>query len=257
MQRACHAVATLRTYVRDMRGHSIFELPDGQLATELRRRSVDQLLGEAEAQEAKFLGGLPSSDAAAVELFRRAIDLRDEAAWNAVVALYRGLLVAHSGRLAVRGLVHEDDRFCVDRAFERFWLATRANGLSQFADVASILKYLKLCLASVLLDEARARRRQAATSLDDIPPEAKLSEDPAGLVTSRGVGAELWAAVQAELKSDEERIIARDSFVFGLTPRHIRERYPTRFPDVGDVYRLKRNIVERLRHSPTIQALRG
>jgi len=240
-----------------MRGQSIFELPERLLATDLRRRSLDQLLSEAEAQEANFVLGVPSSDTAAVELFRRAIDLRDEAAWAAVVALYRRVLVAQSARVAVRAFVHEDDQFLIDRAFERFWLATRASGLSQFPDLASILKYLKLCLSSVLLDEARARRRGAAVRLEDVPEEASLSEDPAGLAISRGAGAELWAAVRGELRSDDERIVAQAAFVFGLAPREIRKRYASRFGDVGEVYRLKRNIVERLRHSAAIQALRG
>jgi hypothetical protein len=236
---------------------SLVERPERAIAESLRQRPLEELRAEAEAQEARFVSGQTSFDAAALELFRRAVEEADETAWAAILELYRGLITAHCNRVVVRAFVHEDDRTFVERAFERFWLATRSSGLSQFADLASILKYLKLCLASVLLDEARARRRQLAVPLDEVSAEAHVSEDPVQLATSRGAWAELWAAVQAELRTDDERLVATASFAHGLTPREIRRRYASRFQDVGDVYRLKRNIVERLRHNAAIQALRG
>jgi len=140
-----------------MPGQNVCELPECAPG-ELKDVSIEILCAEARAQEANFVRGEPSEDAAGVELFRRAIADGDEEAWEAVVALYRGLLIAQSARQVVRSLVVEDAGFCVDRAFQRFWRATRARGIHEFQDLASILKYLKMCLASVLLDEARARR---------------------------------------------------------------------------------------------------
>ena len=134
----------------------VCELPDCAPG-DLSEVPIDVLCAEARAQEANFVRGEPSDDAAGVELFRRAIADADEAAWEAVVELYRGLLIAQSARQVVRNLVAEDAGFCVDRAFQRFWRATRVRGIHEFQDLASILKYLKMCLASVLLDEARAR----------------------------------------------------------------------------------------------------
>jgi hypothetical protein len=221
---------------------------------DLRRASIDTLRAEARVQEQNYVTGLPSCDAAAVELFRRAIYDRDQLAWTTVVEMYRSLLVAQSGRLLVRGLVHEDDQFCVERAFERFWQATRRAEAHQFTDLGSILKYLKLCLGSVLLDEARARRRQPTVSLEAVDPEASLSDDPAGLAVSNGARRELWQIVQAELRTDKERLVARQSFVEGHTPRQIYARQARYFDDVAEIYRLKRNIVERLRHSSQIHA---
>src|ERR1700716_1134742 len=145
-----------------MRGRYLYQLLEPTVAGDLRELPLAHVVAEARVQEANFVGGLPSQDAAGVELFRRAIDLGDERAWTAVIELYRGLLHAQAGRQAIRGLVDEDDAFCVDRAFQRFWRATRARGMHDFGDLGSILKYLKLCLGSVLLDEARARKRQGA-----------------------------------------------------------------------------------------------
>src|SRR5438067_1233330 len=135
-------------------------------AVDVRDLRVEELRAEAWAHEGRFGRGEGSDDRAGVELFRRAVIEQDEAAWGAIVEVYRGMLVAQAGRRTVRGLVIEDDGFCVDRAFQRFWSASRAGRVRELRDLASLLKYLKMCLGSVLLDEARARRRQAWVCLD-------------------------------------------------------------------------------------------
>jgi len=236
-----------------MSGPNVCELPERARAV-LADVPVEILCAEARAQEAHFVRGEPSQDAAGVELFRRAIAENDDEAWAAVVCLYRGLLLAHAGRQVIRKLVGEDGAFCVDRAFQRFWQATHGRGIHEFQDLASILTYLKMCLASVLLDEARARRRQACISIDALSPEASVSGDPsAGILADLG-RRELWAVIASELRTDPERLVARLSFVVGLSPREICARHPQHFA-VADVYRLKRNMIDRLRRSAPLRAL--
>jgi hypothetical protein len=229
--------------------------PDEHAADDLRDVPLDILCAEARVQEDNFVSGLPSDGAAGVELFRRAIDDRDDDAWAAVMGLYRGLLKAQVSRQVVRGLVDEDSEFCIDRAFQRFWQATRTGRMHQFTDLASILKYLKMCLGSVMLDEARSRRRQPLTSIDDVPADATLSADPTALVISHIAGRELWLAIEQQLHDKAERLVAHLSFVAGLTPREIHACHPEHFADISDVYRLKRNVIERLRRCLTIQRL--
>jgi DNA-directed RNA polymerase specialized sigma24 family protein len=204
--------------------------------------------------ESNHTGGADAAgDAAGLELFRRAIADGDEAAWRDVIDMYRGLLLAQAGRQVVRGLVLEDDGFCVDRAFQRFWGASRAGRIKRFDDLGAILKYLKMCLGSVMLDEARTRRRQAWTSFDDLAHEADVSTDPLNEVIGRLTRKELWAAVERELADPKERLVARLSFVAGLSPREILARHPDIFQDVFDVYRIKRNMIDRLRRSRAIR----
>jgi len=223
--------------------------------SDLRDVPLEQLRAEAHVQERRYARGGLSQDAAGLELFRRAIDERNEAAWQAVLEIYRGLLVAQAGRKVVRSLVVEDDGFCVDRAFQRFWHATSTRQLTDFQDLASILKYLKMCLGSVLLDQARARRRQAWVSLDDVAPEGVVSDDPSSEVIGHLARRELWAAIDRDLPDTGERLVAHLSFVAGLWPREILARHPEKFHDVYDVYRTKRNMIERLRRSQAIQSL--
>jgi DNA-directed RNA polymerase specialized sigma24 family protein len=238
-----------------MPGQSVCETPE-RATGDLKEIPLHELCEAARAQERNFVNGLPSEDAAGVELFRRAIDLDDAQAWAAVFELYRGLLLAQASRQVIRGLVGEDDAFCVDRAFQRFWRATRQRGMHEFNDLGSILKYLKMCLASVLLDEARARKRQACVSIDDVPPDAHVSADPATMVVGHSAGRDLWLAIDHELRDDAERQVAYLSFVSGLTPREISSRCPERFADITEIYRIKRNVIDRLRRSPEIHAFR-
>jgi len=220
---------------------------------DLKNAPLETLCAAVRAQEANFVRGEASDGAPGLELFRRAIAERDEAAWAAVISVYRDLLVGQAGRQLVRKLVDEDDRFCVDRAFQRFWNATRPEAMQEFADLASVLKYLKMCLGCVLLDEARVRRRQPWVSLDEVPEHAQASADAAAAAVEQVARRELWQAINAELRDETERLLTRLSFVAGLTPREIQARYPDRFASVTDVYRLKRNVLDRLRRSPAIR----
>jgi DNA-directed RNA polymerase specialized sigma24 family protein len=222
---------------------------------DLSELPLHALCTAARRQEQNWAAGLPSDTGAGVELFRRAIVDNDEGAWAAIISLYRPLLQTQAARRAVRELIAEDDGFCVDRAFQRFWQATRAGRMRDLSDLAAILSYLKLCLASVILDEARARRRQPSTSIETVSPEASLRDDPSAVAVGRVARSELWRAVDAELRSDDERLVAQLSFVHGLTPREIRARHPERFADVFAVYRIKRNIVDRLRTSRAVRQL--
>lgn len=221
-----------------------------------RDRAIDELRAEAQAQELSYSRGEPTDDTAGLELFRRAIDERNDDAWRAIMEIYRGLLVAQAGRRVIRGLVVEDDGFCVDRAFQRFWRATRtAHTHHQFNDLASILKYLKMCLGTVLLDEARARRRQGAVPIDEVPADTCVTADASTDVIGQIARRELWHAIENELNDANQRLVARLSFVAGLSPREILARHPEKFQDVVDVYRTKRNMIDRLRRSRAIQDL--
>jgi DNA-directed RNA polymerase specialized sigma24 family protein len=228
--------------------------PDERAIGDLSDAPVEVLCAQARAQEANFVRGEPSDGAAGFELFRRAMVHADSAAWAAVIALYRGLLMAQTRRQVISGFVDEDAGACADRAFERFWLATRLRSMRGFDDLGSILKYLKMCQWSVLLDEARRRRRQACVPIGDLPAEPSVSADPSAEV-DRLTHSKLWVTIEQSLRDEPERLVARLSFIADLTPRQIRARHPDCFPTVADVYRVKRNVLGRLRRDKAILTL--
>jgi DNA-directed RNA polymerase specialized sigma24 family protein len=221
---------------------SVRELP----VVELARRCREETL--------RFLRGEDRDDAFCFEIFERAVVRRDDFAWEAIVGQYRGIVLSYVGQHTAAAMLHEPDDYWVNRAFQRFWGAVGADRFEQFPDLAALLKYLKLCVHSVVLDEVRARRAASLTSLDEVPESM-----PSRIEAERGVigkltGQQLWEAIRREVQDEAEEKVVFLSFARDLKPAEIAERYPNLFPDVSDVYRIKRNVIERLRRSAAVRA---
>ena len=222
---------------------TIGDLPLADLARRCREETL------------RFLSGLDRNDAFCFEIFRRAVVEREDGAWEAIVNQYRGIVLAYVGQHTAASLLREPDDYWLNRAFQRFWSAVGPDRFASFPDLPALLKYLKLCVHSVLLDEVRARR--AAVSLDDVPETM-----PSGLNAESGVigqlsGEQLWVAIKRELHDEAELKVAFLSFARDLKPAEIAVRHPTLFATVADVYRIKRNIIERLRRNAEIRAFLG
>lgn len=213
---------------------------------ELARRCREETL--------RFLRGEDRDDTFCFEIFQRAVVQRDDDAWEAIVGQYRGIVLAYVGQHTVATMLREADDFWVNRAFQRFWSAVTADRFDKFPDLPALLKYLKLCVHSVLMDEVRSRRAGTSVSLDELPEAVPGGASAEGGVLGRLAGQQLWEAVQSELQDEPERKVVYLSFARDLKPAEIAERHPELFAGVADVYRVKRNVVERLRRSPAIRA---
>ncbi|HEY8292344.1 MAG TPA: hypothetical protein VIG44_07645 [Thermomicrobiales bacterium] len=148
----------------------------------------------------------------------------------------------------------EDDGFWVNRTFDRFWTAVGPERFDAFPNMAALLRYLKMCAHSVLLDERRARSAMGHERLTDYVGERIETPDIADHAVGQLAGSDLWAAIAAEMQDEAERQVAYCCFVLDLKPREIQERHPQLYATVGDVYRIKRNVLERLRRNPQIRA---
>jgi hypothetical protein len=216
------------------------EVPMGELAHRCREETL------------RFLRGEPRDDTFCFEIFFRAVVERDDDAWAAIMAQYRGIVLAYIGRHSSTAVLREPDEYWVNRVFQRFWSAVSADRFGQFPDLAALLKYLKLCVHSVLMDEMRARRA-ATTPLDEVAESGPASTSDEYAVIGKLVGEHLWQSVLRELQDEAERVVVYLSFARDLKPSEIFVRYPGLYGSVGDVYRIKRNVVERLRRSPRIR----
>ncbi|HEY2592604.1 MAG TPA: sigma-70 family RNA polymerase sigma factor [Chloroflexota bacterium] len=219
---------------------SVRELP----LVELARRCREETL--------RFLSGGDRDDAYCFEIFHRAVVDRDDAAWEAIVTQYRGIVLAYVGQHSAASALHESEDYWVNRAFQRFWSAVAPERFSRFPDLPSLLKYLKMCVHSVLMDEMRARR--SAASLDDVPEWLASRTSAERTVLGELSGQQLWDAIARELQDEAERRVVHLSFARDLKPAEIAERYPDLFASVADVYRIKRNVIERLRRSAEIRS---
>lgn len=184
------------------------------------------------------------------ELFRRAVCERDAAAWEALFTLYRGLVATwvRQHPASERVPTRED---CVNLVFERFWGAVGAERFDEFPSAAALLKYLKMCVHTVLIDEVRAQRA-AQRALSAWPADEQITAGVEAVPVALA-DAELWQAVTREVQDGVERLLLYLSAALDLSPRQIHARYPQHFPTVRDVYRTKRNVLDRLRRSQLLQ----
>ncbi len=222
--------------------------------TGVRDLGVVELARRCREETLRFLKGESRDDAFCFEIFERAVVHREDDAWEAVVAQYRGIVLAYVGQHTATAMLHESDDYWVNRAFQRFWSAVGPNRFDKFPDLPALLKYLKLCVHSVLLDEVRSRRASSLSSLDELPETIPNKADSEHSVIGKLAGEQLWQAIARELNDEAEQKVVYLSFARDMKPSDIVERYPHLFASVADVYRIKRNVIERLRRSAEIRA---
>jgi hypothetical protein len=191
------------------------------------------------------------------ELFRRALEEGETSAWLAIDQQYRQLIL-HWGQDCAPDLPRQEVERAVTATLPKFWqsLTRSAEPLTRrFVHVGAILKYLKQCTVSVLLDhrrqlERRERLRQRLES-ESYPVAGQDSTEEA--LTERLAQEQLLQRVRAWIQSNvtdtQERLVLSLSYQTGLSPGEIAERYPQEFPDAQTVRRIKERILKRARRA--------
>ncbi len=187
--------------------------------------------------------GESCDDQYCLELFRRAMLERDESVWALLVERFdeymMGLFRRHVRREAASRLDSPENY--VARAFERFWLAAVHNQQLQFTTIAAALCYLRSCLNGAIVDTLRAYSRAKEMAM----PDPGLPDEPAA-EDEEEEGKGLWEVIQEMIPNERERHLAFLLFHCNLKPRDIVRRFPQEFKDAREIYRLRRNIYERL-----------
>lgn len=220
----------------------------------VRELPVAELAQRCREETLRYLRGEERDDAFCFEIFQRAVVSRSDEAWEAIVNQYRGIVLAYVGQHTAAAILRESNEFWVNRAFQRFWGAVGADRFAQFPDLPALLKYLKLCVHSVLMDEMRSRRAATTTPLEELPESLPAAADTERTIVSRLAGADLWSVISKELQDPAEERVVYLSFARDMKPADIAERHPELFTSVADVYRIKRNVIERLRRNAEVRS---
>ena len=117
----------------------------------------------------KFLRQSVSDDRFCLELFRRAIVKRDDEAWASIYQQYAPLVLTWVTQHQSTALLLGQDGSAplVNAAFAKFAQALTPAKIGNFDSLAAILKYLKMCVHSVVSDEIRSRQaRQYEETLE-------------------------------------------------------------------------------------------
>jgi len=187
------------------------------------------------------------------DAFRRAV-AGDAEALADVIAWYRPLMIAWARQKLANMPVEEPYADIADEAFARAWSALVATGLETFPGLASVLGYLRSCVGSVVIDRARSQSSSAriVTRLETAPPPS-----PEQIVLAELTSAEVWACIKRHISTEQERVVVYESMALSLPPRTILQRHPGLFEDVATIYRIKRNLFERLRRDDDLRQLYG
>lgn len=189
------------------------------------------------------------------ELFRRALALRQERAWAAIVDVYGGQVrrwvLRHQG-FALLGLEVDEVAFA---AYARMWQALSGDRMPANASLAGLLRYLRTCVDSEIVQCLRdlARRSRVDWVHPDQDEEASWEElresaDSAGVAMEDGVvQAQVWDAALRSLPDEREQLVLACSFADGIPPREIAALHPTVFGDAAHVSQVKENVLRRLR----------
>lgn len=190
----------------------------------------------------KYRQGKPFNDQFALELFRRALRERDPLAWEAIQQNFYGIVMrwlqGHPMRIAACRLDSEENY--VAQTFARFWIATVNNPNLAFRSLAAVLQYLRACLNGLILDTLRTYSRSQEITL----PESDALEE---LAVDDGDDAdELWEVIKSLLPDERQQRVAYLLFYCNLKPREIIRYLPQEFSNIHVIYRLRRNIIDRL-----------
>lgn len=217
------------------------------LPKRVRNLSLAQLSERCAEQTTLFFQQVEHDTRFCFELFRRALCEQDQAAWSLLVDQYRVLVRGWIRRHPSFPESGENDAFFLNRAFERLWSSIDEAKFKRFDDLRAVLRYLQMCINSVIIDHHRATRAVAMqTELSE--RDSALSNPSIELwALDRVERSRLWSYVQGTAKDRKELVCIHASFVLGLKPKQIMENFAEEFADVNEIYLVKQNVLARLR----------
>jgi len=190
------------------------------------------------------------------ELFRRAIEGHDQAAWVALEHQYRRLMLGWVHAYPGADLPLEDSDGIVQEALERFWRSLTKRGVTEHFDhVGALLKYLRQCVIATILDQQRrAQRRQRLVERLSAAPAAMLVQNsPEETIVQELYQSEQLQHIrqwlQHNITNPQERRILALSYEHELTPAQIAAQFPAEFADAQTVRRMKERVLKRARRA--------
>ena len=194
------------------------------------------------------------------ELFRRAIVGHDETAWELINHLYHRQVLHWVRRHPAYHRCNENTLFFVNRAFEKLWFAIPSNKFHKFPELKHILRYLQMCVHSVIVDYLRAVEKENLvihSGLVQIEEKKVFTPDEGYLFEQSEGSTECWNMVTRHIQSKKEMLVARYSFILGYKPREIFKHFPRVFSNTEEIYKTKEILLHRLRNDEELLKLAG
>jgi hypothetical protein len=210
-----------------------------------RDMSLVELQGRCWSEIEKFNRKEANDERYCLEIFHRALVLRNEQAWDMLSRRFSGTILGwlrrHPYRETAYRLHNEADYVAL--TIERLWMVTVRNQSLEFQSLAGALKFMRASLNCVIIDAMRGQTKEMAipeTGFDE--PVAPDPDD----------GSELWEIIKSMVPGEREKRLAYLLFHCNLKPRQVVQFCPQEFSDVREIFRMKRNILDRLQRRKDI-----
>jgi len=236
----------------------------------LHKLPLDALAKECAEETRLFYESQYDDSLHCFELFRRAICDKSNEAYEKICEHYIPLIKKY---WVAPHLKHEMGKE-LDFGFDALEKLRKAFDPDKDPDkfdkfqnnIKPLMAYLKMCVNSVIVDQIRMERRHNR----EVPIEGRenrikdSTKTPEENMENEEKRRSFWAKIEVHLHDDKDKIVVDGLFKLGLKPRDIYEIYkPSKdtnkisFTDVDEIYRIKQNIIARLRHDSEIGKFLG
>lgn len=205
--------------------------------------SLIELHNRCKWEMEKFSRREPCTEEYCLEIFHRALMLRDEHAWEVLVQRFSPTIIGWLRRHPYReeaARAHIQEKDYADLTIARLWVAARNQPL-EFHSLAGALRFLHKTLNAAVIDTIREIKSK------ELPIQETAFVDPVEPEEDESV--ERWEAIKRMLPDQREKRLAQLIFYCNLTPRDVVHFCSQEFSDIREVYKLKRSILDRLRRN--------
>lgn len=224
---------------------------------ELQLMPVGDLAHRCEQETERYFHQQSYDSTYCFELFRRAIQRTDQAAWGIICNQYQPLVSGWVRQHPGFQDSGEEIQYFVNGAFSKIFTTITPIRFDGFSDVGGLLRYLKLCVHSVIVDYNRSAEQANLYPLEEAMDNASTDPPVEEQEMDRAYQQAFWDWVNARLNDDKERAVIYGSFVLALKPQQIFDLFRHRFSDIDEIYRVKQNVISRLRRDPDFRKFLG
>jgi hypothetical protein len=221
--------------------------------------SLSSLRHRCAEESARFFRRQDHDPRYCYELFRRAAAERDGHAWELIYAQYQALVSRWVERHPMFSAADEDTQFFVNRAFEKMWAVLTPEKFERFPDFRGLMRYFQMCVHSTVIDYLR--QKEETLRLEDTQEAVVPSEEPEAHVERSVLGRDhrrrFWQLVDSRLQNEKEKKLVYGIFVLDLKPRELEVEFRGVFRDIQEIYRIKENVMDRLRRDQELQRVLG
>lgn len=228
------------------------------MADEMNPQNLDlpELARRCEQETKRYFNTHENDPRYCFELFRRAIQDGDDAAWEYIYLCYSREVASWVIKKGFES-TGESVEYFVNGAFAKFSTAMTKERFQGFSELEPLLGYFKTCVFSLIVDHLRLAGPIIIDGKNDPPDEVSKAASPEEQVMEQLGKQELWEKVNQQLKNEKERVVIQGLFVFGLKPRELYKQVPTFFADVGEIYEILQNVIARFRRNPDFRKFLG